>query len=250
MGTCGIYKITNRQSGKSYIGQSTNIERRWKNHKIAASNQNNAGYNYPQYRAFRKYGVANFDFEILELCNPDDLNDAEKHWITHYDTFRNGYNQDEGGTHAIHYNKLSNELVGQIIAELKQKTQNSEEIGRKYGVSGRTVRAINSGEGYRQSSETYPIRRPLWELTSKECGICEICGNPTPTKYCSAECSHMAQRRAQRPDKNELLQMIASSSFRQVGQLYNVSDKTIVKWCKAYELPWHKKEIDALCPKQ
>ena len=29
----GIYKITNKISGKTYIGQSNNIERRFKEHK-------------------------------------------------------------------------------------------------------------------------------------------------------------------------------------------------------------------------
>lgn len=27
---CGIYKITNQVNGKCYIGQSINIEKRWK----------------------------------------------------------------------------------------------------------------------------------------------------------------------------------------------------------------------------
>ena len=34
---CGIYKITNLINGKVYIGQSTNIERRWKDHKSYVS---------------------------------------------------------------------------------------------------------------------------------------------------------------------------------------------------------------------
>lgn len=250
MGNCGIYKITNKQSGKSYIGQSTNIEKRWKNHKIAAFDLNHAGYNYPLYRAFRKYGIASFDFEILECCDPDNQNEAEIKWIAYYKSFEKGYNQDKGGTNSTHYNKLSDELVKLIIFDLKHSTQSSEDIGDKYGVSGRTIRTINSGEGYRQGSETYPIRKPLWELTSKHCKSCEICGKPTPTKFCSSKCSHIAQQRIQRPDKNELLHMIANSSFKQVGQLYNVSDNTIKKWCKAYGLPLYKKELVALWKNQ
>ena len=44
--------------------------------------------------------------------------------------------------------------------------------------------------------------------------------------------------------------MIANSSFKQVGQLYNVSDNTIKKWCKAYGLPLYKKELVALWKNQ
>ena len=50
----GIYKITNKVNGKVYIGQSDNIERRWKNHKKDAFWSNGHVYNYPLNRAMRK----------------------------------------------------------------------------------------------------------------------------------------------------------------------------------------------------
>ena len=34
----GIYKITNKNNGKVYIGESLNIERRWEEHKKELSN--------------------------------------------------------------------------------------------------------------------------------------------------------------------------------------------------------------------
>lgn len=37
---CGIYKITNKVNGKIYIGQSVDIEGRWKGHMY------NSGYEY------------------------------------------------------------------------------------------------------------------------------------------------------------------------------------------------------------
>ena len=36
----GIYKITNNVNGKIYIGQSVNIEKRWKDHISASKNKN------------------------------------------------------------------------------------------------------------------------------------------------------------------------------------------------------------------
>lgn len=33
MAICGIYKITNNLNGKSYIGYSIDIQRRWSQHK-------------------------------------------------------------------------------------------------------------------------------------------------------------------------------------------------------------------------
>lgn len=47
--TVGIYKITNNINNKCYIGQSRNIEKRWRDHKYS-------NLDYPLYRAFRKYG--------------------------------------------------------------------------------------------------------------------------------------------------------------------------------------------------
>jgi len=40
----GIYQITNLINSHCYIGQSVQIERRWKNHKITAFNKNDKGY--------------------------------------------------------------------------------------------------------------------------------------------------------------------------------------------------------------
>ena len=56
----GIYKITNKINHKSYIGQSTNIEKRWNNHLSSVNNTQDHCYNYPVYRAMRKYGVSKF----------------------------------------------------------------------------------------------------------------------------------------------------------------------------------------------
>jgi hypothetical protein len=39
-----------------------------------AFSENAHEYNYPLSRAFRKYGVENFSFEIIEECLSSDLN--------------------------------------------------------------------------------------------------------------------------------------------------------------------------------
>lgn len=38
----GIYKITNLINNKIYIGQSTNIQNRWEEHKFYSSNEHTA----------------------------------------------------------------------------------------------------------------------------------------------------------------------------------------------------------------
>lgn len=93
----GIYKITNKINNKSYIGQSTHIEKRLRDHK--SEYEWNRHPNYPLYKAFKKYGLENFIFQIIEQCYPQDLDENEIFWIKYYHslTSEHGYNIKQGG---------------------------------------------------------------------------------------------------------------------------------------------------------
>ena len=93
----GIYKITNKINDNSYIGLSVDIERRWKTHCQRYQDPNNKEYDKVLYKAFRKYGINNFSFEIIEECDAKQLQEKEKYWITFYDTYNHGYNATPGG---------------------------------------------------------------------------------------------------------------------------------------------------------
>lgn len=88
----GIYSWTNKINNKKYIGQSTNISVR-KNEHIRENM-------YPENdtiiaRAFKKYGTSNFEFEIIEECQVEQLNARELHWMNHYNTLDNRYGYNE-----------------------------------------------------------------------------------------------------------------------------------------------------------
>jgi GIY-YIG catalytic domain/NUMOD1 domain len=92
---CGIYKITNLINGMSYIGQSRNIEARWRQHKCLTSSY---GHNVYLYNAILKYGVENFLFSVLEECEVNRLDELERELILKHDSLRpNGYNLKDGG---------------------------------------------------------------------------------------------------------------------------------------------------------
>lgn len=93
----GIYKITNKINGNSYIGASINIEKRWKNHLQRANDGWNKEYDKALYKAIRKYGIDNFELKILENCTPELLCEREVFWISYYDTYVHGYNSTPGG---------------------------------------------------------------------------------------------------------------------------------------------------------
>jgi group I intron endonuclease len=76
---CGIYKIENKINGKKYIGQSIDIHRRWVDHR-----RDIKARNYFLYQAFKKYGISNFSFEIIEECTEEELNEKEAYWIKFY----------------------------------------------------------------------------------------------------------------------------------------------------------------------
>jgi hypothetical protein len=47
--------------------------------------------------AIHKYGIKNFDFNILEVCSIEQLDERERYWISYYDSYNNGYNRTPGG---------------------------------------------------------------------------------------------------------------------------------------------------------
>lgn len=60
------------------------------------------------------------------------------------------------------------------------------------------------------------------------------------------ECSHKLLRRAERPDKETLQNLITTKPFVQIGKMYGVSDNAVRKWCKAYDLPYKYNDIKKL----
>lgn len=96
--SCGIYKIVNTQNGKTYVGQSVDILKRWQSHKWESEEPKDRSYKCIIHDAFRKYGIDKFEFSILEECSVEMLDEREKHWISELNTLvPNGYNILGGG---------------------------------------------------------------------------------------------------------------------------------------------------------
>lgn len=68
-------------------------------------------------------------------------------------------------------------------------------------------------------------------------GICPSCKNDAyGTKYCSTKCSAKGNRKVKRPSKNMLKQLLKESNFSAIGREYGVSDNSVRKWAKSYNL--------------
>jgi group I intron endonuclease len=154
----GIYKITNNVNGKCYIGQSINIHKRWSQHKNTTFNFNDPCYNYPLYRAIRKYGIDGFSFEILVECDVDMLNEQEKFYIEQYNSmYPNGYNMVPGGYCAVG-TKLSLNDVEEITYLLKNTKMPNKDIAEIFSVGINTIAKINTGKMWHRDI-IYPIRQ-------------------------------------------------------------------------------------------
>lgn len=79
------------------------------------------------------------------------------------------------------------------------------------------------------------------------CGIeCKVLNSRNNSKYCSYKCRDEYSRKSERPSKEDLLNLIKTKSFAEIGRIYNVSDNAIRKWCKSYDLPYRKKDLNIL----
>lgn len=240
----GIYKITNTVNNKVYIGQSIDIKKRWERHRIVAFNNNYPQYNCLIYKAFRKYGLDKFIFEVLEECGEEDLNRLENLYIEKYNSCNKdkGYNMicaDEGQG----FEKLSDDEIEQICQLLKTTSISQINIAKEFNVSQAYISSINLGRCKYTDKYTYPIRPKKRGHFCTDCGV-EINKNST-------RCPDCANKQRVIPVENmpvtreELKSLIRTTSFLEIGRMFNKTDNAIRKWCDKFNLPRRKKDIES-----
>ena len=131
----GIYKITNLLSGETYIGQSTDIEQRFREHI----------YHSESYvdEKIHEIGVENFGFEVVELCEQNQLDLREDYYINFYKSNvpGYGYNIVRGGQHNIGESNSNVKLTEKDVYNIREAYNNHE---RKYDVYERFKHKVTS----------------------------------------------------------------------------------------------------------
>lgn len=88
----GVYRITCKVNGKSYIGSSVDIRKRWSVHRRLLSLGRHHSIHLQ--RAWLLLGCDAFDVEILEECDSENLLGREQYWLGLFETANDlfGYN--------------------------------------------------------------------------------------------------------------------------------------------------------------
>jgi group I intron endonuclease len=148
----GIYKITNLTNGDCYVGQSVNIEKRWKDHIHTSTNKKVVNYKYPLYNSIRKYGTENFKFEILELVpNKNDLTIKEQFY---YDLYKPEYCLIEPKNSALEVGRKSVHKIDIRTLEIIDTYESLLQAANQNNLDFRTIslachrKIITSGDFY------------------------------------------------------------------------------------------------------
>jgi group I intron endonuclease len=179
----GIYKIVS-PINKVYIGQSVDILKRWKQYKGTECKQQ-----IKLNRSFKKYGVDNHKFEIIEECSLEQIDERELYWGIFYNVLgENGLNLRLGEGRG----KCSDETKLKKSIAMKGKKQTEEhkqkrfqyviEYGNKISLSKqKAVVKINLKTG--ETIEYSSVSEANLSLNKKigNSGIGEVCNGKKKT---------------------------------------------------------------------
>lgn len=139
-----VYVHINKINGKAYVGQSVNIEERWRSN----------GKNYegcPKfYRAIKKYGWDNFEHILIEQnLLREEADQKEKEFIEKYNSIKAGYNLKEGGLQGRLSEQSLIKMGRSVSKGFKEHPERIEKIrqkaiGRKVSQDTKTKMMLNS----------------------------------------------------------------------------------------------------------
>jgi group I intron endonuclease len=141
-----IYKIKNIINSKEYVGCTiTTLKKRFEGHAWRCINSDS---NTKFCNSIRKYGIENFNIELIEECDVKVIYEREKHFINEFNTFNIGLNSTIGGEGCLGY-KHSKEIREKISSTIKDgrshKGKTYEELYGDRAEEEKLKRKISSG---------------------------------------------------------------------------------------------------------
>lgn len=152
-----IYKIENLKNGKKYIGLTNNINRRRARHFTDL--KGNRHDNKFLQKEYNIYGKESFSFSIEFEGNVDSkiISDKEVEYIKKYDSYKNGYNQNEGGNFGPSNggSQLTQSDIFNILSALEFMSRPGQVLANMYDVSRTTISRIKKGENHSLYKQEY-----------------------------------------------------------------------------------------------
>lgn len=124
----GIYRILNIVTNQSYIGQSRDIAERIEEHFYHRTATNASLID----QAINYFGIYNFMFQIIELCEPKDLDWKEDYYIRYFQSNIYGYNVVAGGQHNIGESNSNVKLTAQDVYNIREAYNNHYDPNEVY----------------------------------------------------------------------------------------------------------------------
>lgn len=157
-----IYCYTNKLNQHKYVGQTNNFNRRVREHRSCAFNENACSYQDLIHKKIRQYGEDNFEISVIEKLYTEDIeevNEREKYWIKKLESHRStgkGYNTSWGGDSREHARTWSMEEIQDMKQMIKDKVPFLD-ITAKHGASPSFISSLNHGVYYFNENESYPL---------------------------------------------------------------------------------------------
>lgn len=158
-----IYKIENLINHKKYIGLTNNLSRRKARHftDLYCERHDNSFLQ----KEFKQYGKENFSFEKIFEGDIDykQISEKEKEYIKYYDSYWNGYNQNEGGNFGPSNggSHLTKTDVLNILAATEFMKRPGTILGTMFEVSNTTIMRVKNGTNHCEIYEEY------WKMDEK-----------------------------------------------------------------------------------
>ena len=235
-----IYKIENLINNKKYIGLTNNIVRR-RNRHFTDLKCNRHDNSFLQ-KEVNIYGLENFSFEKIYEgdISSEEIEEKEKYYIKYYDSYCNGYNQNEGGNFGpsnggSHFTKSD---IFTICSALEFSSRPGAILASIFNTTTATISRIKKKENHCHIIEEYenlPLekRKDIFKIFCDSVNFQEIKSHQTIIK----SKRKLSQEQVFMIYANEEYQIIPKKYF---CKMYNIASNTIyaILKQKSYQDYW------------
>jgi group I intron endonuclease len=164
-----IYKFTNINNGKCYIGQTIQDPNQRRLEHLSESRYSNKTYHF--HNALRKYGIDGFTFEVIASAESlDELNKLEEEYVVKFNSIENGYNiRQPGGNKKHSPESIQRMREAQKLRHAKRREENGgvETINKKSGYKFKNPHPKKGKDSKKWSEEAKEKHRTTMQEVAK-----------------------------------------------------------------------------------